>query len=162
MPFPYGNNELTGVDLFLFNTLTANAALVALLAVQPPLQTNPLVLAPPAVFSGEALQGAVDPLIIFDLLSSPDRNVIGNDARAFTRPLYIVRAYNAGTSYSVPGAIAKLIDATLLGARGNVVGENLAIMGTFREEPVRGIEVFQGVRHAYVGGRYRMFVTAPN
>ena len=159
MPFPYGAHELQGVDAFLLSKLVGNASLMALLAVQPPLSGGP---APPSIYSGLAPESAVPPFIVFDLLSSPDRNVIGNDARAFTRPLYVVRAYTTGTSYSQGEAIAALIDSALLGARGSVPAQNLSIMGVFREEPVRMTEVLEGVRWAYIGGRYRLFVTALN
>lgn len=134
--------------------MTANAALLALL--------NPKPLANQGVYVGLAEEGEVPPYVVLDLLSSPDRNVIGSDARLFTRPLYLVRAYTSGSSYAPAEAIAKQIDVSLLGARGDVPAQNVSVMGCFREEPVRLFEVINGVRFNYVGGRYRMFVSAIN
>lgn len=155
MPFPYSNYELGGVDQFLFQTLTANAALLALLAPQP-------APSPVGIFSELAPEGAVPPFIVLGMLSSPDRNVIGADARSFTRPLYLLRAVTTGPSFAAGEAIAKQIDNSLLGARGNITGENIGVISTFRIEMIRYVEILEGVRWNHVGSRWRLFAQSLN
>lgn len=158
--FPFANHELNGVDQFLWQQLAGNAALTALLAVQP--APAPNVAPPLGIYSQVAPEGAVDPFIVFDMLSSIDRNVIGSDARLFTRPLYLIRSVTRGASVVTGEQIAKQIDVSLLGARGSVVAENISIMGTFRTEMIRYFEVDQGVTWRHIGGRYQFFVSALN
>lgn len=159
--FPYANHELSGVDLFLYQQLTANAALLALLAVQPMLPDG---VVPLAVYSELATESAVPPYVVFSFLSSIDVNVVGNDARAFTRPLYHVRGYTqmpaVNPSMVTVEQIAQQIDVALLGSRANLPVPNISVLGTFREQPVRMVEILQGVRWVSAGGRYRMFVSA--
>lgn len=156
--FPFANHELNGVDQFLWQTLSANAALLALLAVQP--APAPNVAPPLGIYAELAPEGAVPPFLIFQMLSSPDRNCVGNDSRMFTRPLYLIKSLTLGSSLVPAEQIAKQIDISMLGARGNVTGENIGVLGTFREEPIRYTEVDEGVRWIHCGGRYRMFVSA--
>lgn len=160
MPFPYSNHELSGVDQFLWQTLSANASLLALLAVQS--APAPNVAPPLGIYAEVAPEGAVPPFLVLNFLSSPDRNVIGSDARSFTRPLYLVKAMTTGPSFISGEQIAKQIDSSLLGARGNITAENIGVMGTFREEPIRFVEILEGVRWNTVGSRWRMFVSALN
>jgi hypothetical protein len=155
LAFPFAGHELSGVDQFLFSALTANAPLLALLAPQP-------APSPVGIFEGIAPEGAAFPCILFAMLSSPDISAVGNDARIASRPLYLVRAITSGPSEVTAERIAKQIDVSLLGARGNVATENVGVQGTYREEMIRYTEVDNGVVFRHCGGRYRMFVSALN
>lgn len=153
MAFPFANHELGGVDQFLWQALTGNAALLALLAPQP-------APSPVGIFEGLAPQGAAFPLVLFAMLSSPDVNCIGNDSRMMSKPLYLVRAITSGPSDVPAERIAKQIDISLLGARGNIPAENVGCLGTYREEMIRYTEIDNGVIFRHCGGRYRMMVSA--
>jgi len=147
MPFPYAGHELSGVDLFLETHLLASASLLALLGG-------------PFVFAELAPESQPPPFVTYQMLSAPDVNAIGADARLFVRVLYLVKAITAGNSV-VPGEqMAAAVDAALLGQTGPVPTANILVGPLFREEMVRYTEVLEGVRWNHVGGRWRSMVSA--
>jgi len=141
-------NELYQLGVFIRDTLAANVSLTALVGTR--------------IFPEFAPQNATFPLVIYGLISSPDRNAVGHNRRIFTEPLMIVRGVTSDpASWLVASQIADAIDAALMGANNNsTLNPTLKVQGCFREMPVRYTEVPQGTsgtRYQHVGGRYRFF-----
>lgn len=141
-------NELYQLGVFIRDTLAASSGVTALVSTR--------------IYPEFAPQGATYPLVIYGLISSPDRNAIGADRRMFTEPLMIVRGVVLDpSSWVVASQIGDAIDNALVGANNNSnPSPNLHVQGCFREMPVRYTEVPQGTsgtRYQHVGGRYRFF-----
>jgi hypothetical protein len=142
-------NELYQLGVFINQTLQASSGLTALVGTR--------------VYPEFAPQNAVYPMVIYGLISSPDRNAVGADRRMFTEPLMIVRGVvSSPSSWVVASQIADAIDSALVGANNlSVLSPAIHIHGCFREMAVRYSEVPQGTsgtRFQHVGGRYRFFV----
>jgi hypothetical protein len=140
-------NEAMDVDSFLYAKLAADSALLTLLGGTA------------KIYSEIALQGVAPPYVLMSLLASVDRNAIGADQRIFTQPVYAIRGVTTGTTFTTASAIADRLDAVLVGAKGTTGGGTLSILGMFREEIIRRVEVVDGIRYNYCGGRFRCFVT---
>lgn len=140
-------NEIYQLGVFVSTTLRASVALTALVGTR--------------IYPEFAEQGATYPLVVYSLISSPDRNAIGADRRMFTEPLFLVKGIASGTSWVTVSAIADAIDEALTGANNNdAVSPTLHVQGAYREMPVRYTEVPQGTsgtRYQHCGGRYRFF-----
>jgi len=141
-------NEIYQAGVFIRETLGASAALTALVGTR--------------IYPEFAPQNATYPLVVFALLSSPDRNAVGHNRRIFTEPLFVVRGVANETSWVTVSLIADAIDAALMGANNNgVLSPALHVQGAYREAPLRYTEVPQGTsgtRYNHSGGQYRLFV----
>jgi hypothetical protein len=147
-------NEATGVDAFIYSRLSADSELLSLLGGTAKIYSE---LAPEST----PTENHDPPYVLLSFLASVDVNSVGSDRRVMTRPVYAVRAVTTGFSFAGADQIADRIDAVLMGARGTTDNGTLSILGMFREEIIRRVEVMPGgVRVNYVGGRYRCFVTA--
>jgi hypothetical protein len=141
-------NELQAFDQFIFQRLSTDATMLSLLGGTK-------------CYPEQAPEGAIEPVVVWAFISSPDVNVIGGDRRAFTRILFSCRAITKTNSFASAAPIADRIDQLLMGASGSIPSANLQVMGMFREEPIRYVEVdASGIRYNHLGGRYRGFCTA--
>lgn len=146
-------NELDGADKFIWDRLTGQAGMAALVQT-PGGEWKVFSELAPREIAGEEV---TTPYIVFSFLVGPDNLAIGR-ARIFTRPVYLVRAVTEGTSLVQAAAIADLIDLALHNAPPAVPIAGLQVMGSDRVQPIRFIEVTDGVRYNHVGGQYRLFV----
>lgn len=142
------NNELSAADAFLFERLNVTAV-TSLLGTAPNYSGIYETLIP---------ESAPLPAIRFQFQAGVDTVAIGQ-FRVFTRPLYLVEAVTLGDEAHTAGLIANQIEAALTGIQNYLVSpDNVIIMGCFREQPYRMVEVVEGQRFNHVGGLFRLFI----
>jgi hypothetical protein len=108
----------------------------------------------------------VYPFVAVSLISAPDRNGIGRNARFFARPLYFVRAICKGAAAEAGYRIANRVDEVLTPAFGQVVadGATFEVLG-IRREQLRTLpaEVTEGGEtFLQTGGLYRVLIHERN
>lgn len=139
-------NPIRGVRTYIRSKLVANATLNTLVGGR--------------IYTGRAPQGTTSPYVVASLLSSPDRNVMGNVGPVLMTPLYFIRGITETQSLTVLDQIADLIDQTLIGSSGTIAADGIYISGVKRENgrdqetpiPNTSIIVMQ------LGGEYRFYV----
>lgn len=151
-------HELQALDKFIWQKLTGDATLVALVGTYG---TPPTTA--PKVFADTALQSVAPPYVLFTFNSSEDITSLGKPRiRHIVRPLYLIRVVTKGDDYALAGQVADRIDAVMHGATGTVATPTaLVVQSTGREQLIRYQEAPGGVRHNHVGGLYRFFVSFP-
>lgn len=147
--------ELDAADRWIFERLSASAALVALVGVD---ETGAARIYPDA-----APEGTPYPFVVYALQSPrPDRRAIGA-GRIMVQPLYLVKAYAEQSHYrGVLADLDALVDAALdLGdsAAGPVADEGYLI-GCRRTEAFRQVEREAGTEFRARGGFYELWISA--
>jgi hypothetical protein len=124
---------------FLFNTLSGDSALMALV--------------PNGIFRGMAPDQTVPPFIVLSFMAGPDTNT-ANAVRMMTRPLYQVTVQGPAGMSTILAAAAARIDDLLKRASGSVAGARIDAF--YREQPLlRDLPPSLGVMWSAIGGLYR-------
>jgi len=134
-------SELIGAEEWLYATLTGDSALAAVVGGR--------------VFSEQAPRGTPLPAVIFSF-------VVGNDVvtssqdRIMVDALYTVRGTKQAASYDADlVTIANRIDALLQRSDGGS-GTGAVVFTSYREEPLKRIELDEGIEYRALGGTYRI------
>lgn len=113
------------------------------------------------VYWGMAPQGAIHPLIVWQVVAGTDTNVVGTgDNRLFTKPLVLVKAITQGNAVGLAITIASHVDRVLHGIENQPktsLGRNYVI-SCYRESPFEMPEFGQNQRYNHFGGHYRFHV----
>ncbi|AZF90299.1 MAG: hypothetical protein BPHS0_13 [Phage 5P_3] len=137
-------SELTAIDKWLYDTLKADATLVALLASATAIYER-----------GVLPQTATRPYVLYDLQTPSDVSAIGG-YRIMTEVEATVRGVVEAENYSTARSIAARIDALL--HRANAARNTYGLVLTcVRVAPLRGSERIEGGgRVVWQGGVYRI------
>jgi hypothetical protein len=99
------------------------------------------------------------PSIIFHVQAA--RDTTGNGGRrVLSTALLCVKVYGDETTGAAMRRAAHRVDALLQSAPGSSVtweGQTITVSGCFREQPLDGEEVDQGVTYPWEGGLYRVY-----
>lgn len=157
-------NELHACDKYIFDRLTAQAGLAALVSTPDNVMKLFSELAPREIAHVEAgpvtvVEEVEPPYVVWSFIpAEPDTLAIGR-ARILIRPLFFVRAVTVGPSTVEAAAIANLIDRALHNAPPAVPIAGIQVMGADRVQLMRlPPDTIDGVRYNYVGGQYKLFV----
>lgn len=139
-------SELIGTDDLIRDLLAADSALTT-------------ALGGTKIYADQAPQGTLYPYVILAFLSAPDTMVSGG-FRAYTQPLYLVKAVTETNSWALAGTIVDRIDTVLHRAAGTRAAQGIEIQSVTREQIIRYIETPpQGSPIRHYGGNYRLFVS---
>lgn len=134
-------DETLVADTWLHQTLTGDVALMA--------EVN-------SVHSSQAPQNAVMPYVVFDWLGGQDVTYV-NGIRVWHSGLWVVKAVDEATTYSVLSAAADRIEALLHRQGGNPDGGT--VFTATREAPFRSsYSDDAGKSYRELGGRFRIEV----
>jgi hypothetical protein len=106
------------------------------------------------VYELPAKQGAVYPLVAFNMLSAVDVVTADISNRIMSNQLWVIRGIVDDVSFAVAKTIAKRIDAVLQGSNGTADGAT--IYACHREESFRLVEDDNGKQFRHSGGIYRV------
>jgi hypothetical protein len=136
----------TLAEQWIYNQLAADAALVAAIATR--------VGGGPAIYAGEADEGATYPLIVMAEITGEDWNTALGAIRTLSRQDYDVVVYGQRVGFTALDAIAKRIDLDLHGQTGVLAGGT--IYGCVRQRIFDRTESRQGVMYRRIHQTYRL------
>ena len=138
-----GSTPQEVAESWLFATLRANAGLTALLAAGTA-----------GIYSEIIPQAASLPAVVFFVNYASDLNTAG-PARIQTTLEYVVKAVTKAEGYGVANAIDAQLDARLQAGSGAPSGG--FVWGCMRIQPLRFMELDNGVQYRHAGGIYRLY-----
>lgn len=140
-------DELTRIDEWIVDTLTADTTLTALIGGPAP-----------RIYSDVVPQDGAFPCVRFDYATGRDvRGGTLASTRIMVNALYIVRGIAQQKSYGGDlRTIADRIDANLKASSGGPAGDDGVVFSAVREEPFRMNEPVDGVQWRHLGGIYRI------
>lgn len=138
-------DELTRVDQWIYERLTGDSALTAIVGTK--------------VFVDNAPQGTAFPFVVFSLEYAADV-VSHNHTRIMVESLWRIRVNKASESYdNEMQAVADRIDVLFDRTSGTAGGA--AIFSSVRDEPYKRPLIDEGKQYRALGGLYRVLTQIP-
>ena len=141
MSAPALHTESVAADQWIYNRLSADAELVALVGGR--------------IRNERPRDDDAFPVVVFQALS-PGVDVLARTTRVMTDMVYQVKVISRVSSYVPLDPIVARIDAALHEQSGSVPG--LIVVGCWREGVIRYPEIADGVEYRHYGGRFRLLV----
>ncbi len=133
----------TASDAWLYSQLSSDAFLSSLVSDR--------------IYGQVAPRDAEYPLIVFQFQGGHDVSGV-NATRIMTQEVYVVKAAAKSTSFEILKPIAARLDELLHGARGAT--PDGVILACVREQPIKLVEIEDGVQYRLLGGIYRIYCEA--
>lgn len=143
-------DETTRVDAWLFDLLTNDAPLTALVGD-----------AEPRIFADSVPQGEAFPAVVYQLQGGTDVRTATRDSRVMINGLWVVKAIGQTDTFADLAPIADRIDDLLEQSTGGPAGSDGAVFTATRESPFRLPEPDEGVGFKHLGGMYRIYAQVP-
>jgi len=130
-------------DAWLYSRLSGDGVLASLVGSR--------------IFGQIAPRDAEYPLVVFQFQGGHDVGGV-NATRIMTQEVYLVKAAAKSSSFDTLKPIAARCDELLHGARGATTDG--VILACVREQPIKLVEIEDGVQYRILGGIYRIYCGA--
>jgi hypothetical protein len=145
--------ETTALKAFLWETLSENAGVVALV--------DDRVYPEAAPQDEDGNVNSDFPFVVFNIVSTVDNGSVGvNDSRLLSNVLFQVKGVDRNASPYRAGLVSAAVEGAVQGASGEVEleGRTFLIGPCDREGTIDFAEFPHNVRHNHSGGRYRTMI----